>query len=436
MKLTVNNQPNYAAKFVILREFEDIGANTIKIAITNGNRVVVAKDTPEGQRAIFFPVESQISREFLSRNGLFQDKNLNFDQTKSGFFEQKGRVRCVKLFKNPSEGFVCPVEYVTNWIGIPTSEWDKVKENTEFDTIGEHKLCNKYVIREPQQPGIAGPKRKVKKRLSRVLTSQFRFHYDTSRLLDNIHLIEPDDYIYITDKAHGASGISAKVLVKRKLSVWEKIKKFFGAKVKLTEYDYLYASRSVLKSEEENSNHYYKVNIWQEADKIVRSALEDSLTFYYEIVGFTPTGGGIQGKYTYGCKPGEMRIFVYRITSTSEDGSVKEWPMDDVVEFCNKKGIDHVSVFYKGLAKDLFPELDINNHWHEELGKKLKTSFNLEKKCQICNNGVFAEGICLRNETKGTNALKLKSRAFLLKETEELDKGIVDIESAESITVE
>jgi hypothetical protein len=35
----------------------------------------------------------------------------------------------------------------------------------------------------------------------------------------------------------------------------------------------------------------------------------------------------------------------------------------------------------------------------------------------------------LRNETKGLKALKLKSFAFNLKESEALDKGIVDLES-------
>jgi hypothetical protein len=53
----------------------------------------------------------------------------------------------------------------------------------------------------------------------------------------------------------------------------------------------------------------------------------------------------------------------------------------------------------------------------------------MEKICKECNTGVPAEGICLRNETKGLKAFKLKSFAFNLKESEALDKGIVDLES-------
>lgn len=430
MKLELKNEANYAARYVKLTDFVDIpNADSIKHTIIYGNCVIVGKDAEIGIEGIFFPIECQISREFLSKNNQFSDKMLNADQEKVGYFNEKGRVRAVKLRKANSEGFFCSLEYVKNWLGIEISEWAKISLDTSFDTIDSKELCKKYYIRERKIQGPGGPKKK--KQPSRLIPGQYNLHYSTSKLADNIHLIDPNDYIVISDKYHGTSLNCGRVLLKRNLSIWEKIKHFLGFNIQVAEYENIYASRTVIKSLIAESNHYYKEDVWKAAFETIKHALNDGIQLYAEVVGYTPSGSAIQGKWNYGCKPGEFKTFIYRVTHTDPEGNVTEYPMTEVVKFCKDNNLEHVPIFYEGPAKNLFPDLDVENHWHQEFLKKLRTSFNMEKVCKVCNNGSPAEGLVLRNDTKMLHALKLKSFAFLMKESQLLDQGVEDIESCE-----
>jgi hypothetical protein len=53
------------------------------------------------------------------------------------------------------------------------------------------------------------------------------------------------------------------ILCNRELSWWDKIKKFFGFKVKEVEYGNVYSSRSVIKNQyiNPNANSYYGSDI-------------------------------------------------------------------------------------------------------------------------------------------------------------------------------
>lgn len=435
MKLELKNEANYAARYVKLTDFVDIpNADSIKHTIIYGNCVIVGKDAEIGMEGIFFPIECQISREFLSKNNQFSDKMLNADQEKVGYFNEKGRVRAVKLRKANSEGFFCSLEYVKNWLGIEISEWAKISLDTSFDTIDSKELCKKYYIRERKIQGPGGPKKK--KQPSRLIPEQYRLHYDTSKLADNIHLIDPDDYIVISDKWHGTSISCGRVLLKRNLTFLEKVKHFFRFNVQLFEYENVYASRSVIKSLIADSNHYYKEDVWKASFDTIKHALSDGIQLYGEIVGYTPSGSAIQGKWNYGCKPGEFKTVIYRVTYTDSKGNVTEYPMTEVIGFCKDNNLEHVPIFYQGLARDVFPELNTENHWHQNFLQKMRQAFNLEKECLVCKNGSPAEGICIRNDTKMLNALKMKSFKFLMKETALLDKGEVDIESEEALAEE
>ena len=438
MKLSVEGNENYAAQYVRLTEFAEIpGANTIKHAIIHGNRVIVAKEVTYGDFGIFFPVESQIAKDFLSFNNQFSHKEANKDQEKVGYFEEKGRVRCVRFMKVPSEGFFCPLNYLTHWKGIATKNWELVRLDTKFDHINGYKLCNKYIIRVPQVQGVRVG-RKVKKQPSRMIEGVYKLHYDTPKLMDNIHLLTPEDKIFITNKLHGTSFSMGRVKVKRKLSLLEKIKNFFKFPVVLTEYDDIYASRSVIKNATatQKNNDWYGEDVWKNTFEELKHLLVDGMQFYGEIVGFTPSGGGIQKGWDYGCAPKEAKSYLYRITSTDEEGVVREWDMSEVISYCKENNLNHVPVYYQGLARDLFPDLDLTNHWHRDFTERLRNSFNMEKNCELCKNKVPAEGIALRIEGRPLPAYKFKAFLFLKKETEMLDKGEVDMESAEASEAE
>ena len=119
---------------------------------------------------------------------------------------------------------------------------------------------------------------------------------------------------------HNTSGISAYVLCQPKPSKWvdlaiwltnhtvyalanlfSKDTKYFSTQS--PRYDYVYASRTVIKNKYYNthvSEGYYGCDVWAEADKILRPHMDRGMSLYYEIIGFLPNGGYIQKGYDYG----------------------------------------------------------------------------------------------------------------------------------------
>ena len=368
---------------------------------------------------------------------MFSDKTLNKDNTQSGYFGHQGRVKAVKLRGEPSEGFIMTIEDFENALHFRI---DSLPENVEFDTFNETWVCRKYVPAEPRNSGT-GPK--PKHRISDILVNPFPFHYDTTKLSDNPHhFANEDDIITITYKMHGTSAVYSNLLTKRKLSLWERLKKFFGYFVKEHEYADSYSSRNVVKY---ISNRYrtqpeghYQDDVWGKVFlKEVMWALDPGLTIYGEIVGYISHDRMIQKRYDYGCEPGECAFYVYRITDTAQDGNTYEYLWDDIKLFCQRHELQHVPELYHGTIKDYLTEYGplYAESMTEQDNKLLHTmkSQYLEKKCHMCKNDVPAEGVVIRNEsTTSRRAYKLKSFAFLKKESDDLDNGEVDIETQES----
>lgn len=177
-----------------------------------------------------------------------------------------------------------------------------------------------------------------------------------------------------------------------------------------------------------NNIGFYDEDIWKEVSNRLFSKLDQCITATGEVFGFTKSGKYIQKGYDYGCNSGELNYAVFNLTYTAPDGNVYVFSHPQLVEYCKKKNIPMPETFYYGKAKDLFPEISTDNHWHENFLAKLEETY-LEKKCHLCKNDVYSEGVVLRvdkpNEFK---ALKLKSLAFLGYESKTLDEGLVDIQ--------
>lgn len=56
-----------------------------------------------------------------------------------------------------------------------------------------------------------------------------------------------------------------------------------------------------------------------------------------------------------------FNIIVYRITSTDIQGRVHEWSVRQMIDYCDKYGINHIKELYYGKAKDLF---DLSTEQH------------------------------------------------------------------------
>jgi hypothetical protein len=430
---------NYCATIVKIATLVPLPKlDRVKAAIIFGNQVIVDSSTQPGDVGLFFPIETQLSNEFLANNNLYRDPTLNIDANKKGFFELNGRIRAIKFQGNKSEGFFVPLnclEYVR-----PLTR-DDVTIGTEFDAFDGHEVCKKYVVR--YTPNDRGPKRskadKKLKRISRLVENQFKFHIETLMLHKNMHKLNPDDYITISDKWHGTSWIVGNVLTLRPLKWYEKLALKFGVGVKTEHYDYVCSSRKVVKDQylnEEAGPGFYGFDLWTEIKEKIKEMIPKGFTLYGEAVGYLPNGASIQKGYHYGCDPGKYEIFTYRITFTNEDGRTFELSDAQIKEFCCERGLSIKKQFYAGKAKDLFPAIPVGEHWHENwlLALEKRSDFNLnDSMCPSNNFEVPAEGVVVRVEKlREFDAYKLKNWKFFEKESLTLDSGEVDIESQES----
>jgi hypothetical protein len=78
----------------------------------------------------------------------------------------------------------------------------------------------------------------------------------------------------------------------------------------------------------------------------------------------------------------------------------------------------------------MYPDIILSDNWNIEFIKRLEKDYN-DKDCFMCSNNVPEEGIVIRKESAFSfEAYKLKSFRFMEYETAQLDKGVIDTESA------
>ena len=450
--VSTSANPNYLAKFVCISNIrKHPNADRLQVTTIDGNDVITGTDIKVGDNVVYFPLECAINKDFLSATNSFEDKELNFEKDKKGFFNSKGRVRAVKLRGQPSMGYIVPVDVFFNWVNAitasSTNSYSSAYANREFDCFNNGDkpviVCKKYINKQEKidrnKEKQANQKYKAKK-VEKLIDNQFRLHCDTPQFGKNLFKFSPSDTIAITHKLHGTSGVFSKVLCKKKLTWYQKLFKKVGINIVDTHYDSVYSSRKVIKnknySDQEVTGGFYGEDIWGVVAKELDPFIEQGMTLYCEIVGYLESGKMVQPKYDYGCAEGKHDTYVYRITTTMPNGTVYEWSTPQIVEWCIKKGVKHVPLYYFGSAKALFPTLDEHNHWQDEFLIKMKETY-LEKMDPICTNQVPDVGVCIRREGLEIDTYKLKSFAFLQHESAELDAGTVDIESQqadESIT--
>lgn len=453
MKLTKskNANINYLAKIVNIQNFRSHSnpeVTKLKCCTIDGFNIITGIDSEPGLY-VYFPAMSCINSDFLSYANLYRHKELNKDSEKSGMFEDNGRVKAIRLKGELSEGFIIPIVVLQNYIiSVTNTELNEIEEGIEFDSVShngkEFWISKKYIIRTEQKQGFGSSKitKKVPKGINKIIEEQFRFHYDTVIIKKCPHVITPDTRIQMSYKVHGTSGISAYVLCKQDLNWKQKIAKWLTGE-EFNRYDYIYSSRTVIKNKYYNPNvkeGYYNVDVWAEADKIVRPCLSKGITAYYEILGFLPNGRYIQKNYDYGCTPPKenevytpekhFKVRIYRVTYTNVDGKVFEFTPMQVQKWCESVGLIPVEECYYGLAKDLYPDLDISNHWNENFIERLANdkNFYMELNSPHCSNKVPHEGVVIKIDDGVSRAFKLKCFRFLNKEQELLDKGEDNIE--------
>lgn len=436
---SAKHNPNYLCKIVEIKNLrKHPNADRLLVFTVDGNDIITSNQTQEGTIGIYFPLECQIADSYLKANNEYKTKELNSDPLQApGFFEDKRRVKAVRLRGEKSMGYVAPISTLEYLLGNKyTDLTGSIGE--EFDTVKGEEIVKKYVIKKQQGEGGLNAQRNKKIKESKIIENQFRLHYDTAQLKKNLHRIKPEDVISISWKLHGTSFVSSKILCKRSLRWYERIAKFFKVRVVESEYGNIFSSRNVIKNDDINKTpqHYYGSNIHADVNEVLKENLLDGETIYGEAVGFTPTGAAIQKGYDYGCKPNEFKIYIYRVTYTSPTGKVVELPYNQVVERAIQLGVEACPLIYFGRADywnntkvlgGTYPVLT-QEEWSADFLKKLEAAYVHDQDCQFCTNKVPAEGVVVRKEDLVVEALKLKAFRFLEWETKELDKGEVNIE--------
>lgn len=277
--------------------------------------------------------------------------------------------------------------------------------------------------------------------------------------------LKPEDTVNVSVKLHGTSFISGKVKIKvpKKISIWEKIVnkvyRNLGMGVKYPEYEYtyenIYSSRGVIKNQYINENQgqgFYKFDVYTKYGKMLDNYIPKGMTVYGEIVGYLGNGDEMaQKKYDYGCDVGHGFLMPYRITTINEDGTKREWNVSEVDKWTNAlihwakvngdeelaNSLHPTFTLYHGTLANLYPEISVSEHWHENILEALKNDkehFGMEELEPLCTHfQVPREGICIRIDDDPTvECFKLKTDAFRFFEKKNYDKGEVDREIEEN----
>lgn len=495
----------YSCTVVQIGEVKPVeGSDFLGSTLVNGNPIVVRKDQiKEGDIMIYAPIETVLNKQFLSVNNLFElserEMNSNYKEVqalidegkkeeakkKVGFFNKHGRVKLIRLRGCPSMGFLIEKESLVKWKPKLQDVDFSQYVDKDFDTIDGELFVKVYVPYVPPVRTRGSRMNKADKKLkrfSRLVDGEFKFHYETQQLQRNIHYFKPTDEIIVDVKLHGTSFCIGNLLTRKPLHL-NVVKKLFNkmsdkkikklSKLKATRYadkrkrdrqiellkarkspEYkigygnIYSSRTVIKNQYINkdvTSGYYGTDIWGVFNEIIKPYIPQGMTLYGEICGYLDkTGKMIQAKYDYGCEVGESFLMPYRITTTCEDHTKKEWEVEDVYNWTVKLLKEHpelkgkirpLTILYKGTLKDLYPNISVSEHWHENVLEAMrndKEHFGMEELEPLCKNSVYREGVCVRKlKDPVAECFKLKSLAFLQKEGEAVTKGQVDIEMTE-----
>ena len=442
-----NFKEEYAASCVRIGEtFPIEGKDRIVKTLVNGLSIVIGKnDFKTGDVAVYVSNECVIHELFLHLNSMFDDKTLNKDTEKRGYINKHGRVRCVKLGGIPSYGILLTPESIATFLNEPVEDVVKYLEKhvgEDFDVINGERFVHVYVPPVKENNHVSkGDKRNAKlKRFNMLLEGSFRLHYTTKQFAKEINQFNPDDVIYVSNKLHGTSAIFSNILTNVPTN-W--LKRMWRKYISHTneynqKYNLIYSSRTVIKNQFINPNQkvggYYGENgdVWGHWAEKLNGLVPKDYAIYCEIVGYTPNGSPIQKGYDYGCKPKESKLMVYRITV---DG--KELEIPEVIKFGeelkSKLGDEIISfpIFYQATLKELYPDVSVENHWHENVLELMKNEkrWGMEEMETMCNNKVPREGVVIRKANDPVSeAFKLKCFKFFEKERDMMDKGEVDIE--------
>lgn len=322
-----------------------------------GQNVIVDLSYKDGQKVVFFPSDGQLSEEYAKDNNLVRMKDENGNNIGGYMDAEKRNVTAIRLRGEKSEGLVLPIESLSKYVDVT-----KLKDGDQITVIGGHEICRKYIPKSSRRSNNSRKSSDKKKKDNSISYPFFEEHKDTAQLAYNMSAFKPGDTVYITRKLHGTSARTMKTIkVTKKNNVF---RRFLHMKPKYEkEVSVVTGSRRVVLKDMNSTDGYYSDNTFRKKyHDLLKDKLPEGFEIFYEIVGYvnetTPIMGTVSNSkvkdkefkkkfgdttvFSYGCKPGENEMYVYRMTATTADGTVVEIPWENIKVWCDKLGVKHV----------------------------------------------------------------------------------------------
>jgi RNA ligase (TIGR02306 family) len=313
-----NNSVCYVAH---INEIKPIpGADNIEQAVVGGWNCIIQKGQyAEGGLVVVATTDAVIPQELSD--------NLNV----TNYLRKGNRVRTIKLKGVYSECLIIPFMYAS------ISSKKIVEEGTDcMDVMG----IFKYEPPAVQVQLSSG--RKIKYHQN----PNFGVYYKFPNIKNVQGMFTEEDEVEITRKIHGTNARYG-IVKKKKISIWDKVKRFFGNE--WVEYEYVYGSHNIEKGSD--SQGFYDTDVWRTvADKYnIREKLwelfkvakelyniNEGITIYGEIYGL-----GIQKNFDYGLK--EIDYVGFDVTINGEYcDAARSWAIQNIL------GLNYVPTLYYG----------------------------------------------------------------------------------------
>ena len=314
------------------------GADNIEQAFIGGWSCIIKKDQHKvNELVICATTDAVIPQRMSDSMGV------------TGYLRSGGRVRTVKLRGVYSECLIIPTHYAKGRLTIGHNDLEEGQDMMQTLEIFKYEPPAKHIqlssgkkVRYHENPN-------------------FQIYHKFPNMKNVKGMFTEEDIVQITRKIHGTNARYG-IVKKKKLSILDRIKKFFGNE--WVGYEYAVGSYNVEKGSD--SQGFYDTNVWyQIADKyqikeklwnFAKSCynpedLGSGFTIYGEIF-----GAGIQKNYEYGLKDIQLVIF-----DCQENGKYLDVISASTV-IKTQLGLPHVEVLYNGVwSQEIQDKFTFNN---------------------------------------------------------------------------
>ena len=299
------------------------GADNIELVVAGGWNAITKKgEFKVGDTTIIATTDAVIPESLSEQMGV------------TSYLRKGGRVRTVKLRGVYSECLIIPKHYLKGKISM--GDYD-LKEGSD---------CMEFLSITKFEPPVKMVQLASGKKIRYQDNPNFHVYYKFPNLKNVPDMFTNDDLVEITRKIHGTNARYG-IVKKNKLSILDRIKKFFGNK--WAEYEFVVGSHNVEKGSD--SNGFYDTNVWYEIEKKynIKQKLWDYInSLEYDIIGDGIIlygeiyGAGIQKGYDYGLETIEFVGF-----DIKENGEYLE-PINSMLLIKDTLQLPYVEQLYFG----------------------------------------------------------------------------------------